>query len=131
MKLPIYIFLILFLGCFVYLFFGNSQSSKYHYIIQNKYKHKVLPKNMLGYRSPFIGVKIPVPTGYTGLWQAWHNNGNLQYVGQYLNGIRVGEHKQYHDSGKVESVIFYSNTGKTLSQNYYNETGKKIKILYQ
>ena len=60
----------------------------------------------------------------TGLWQYFHQNGQLKDVGYYADDKKTGEWKYYYNNGKLESTGFYSNGQKTGSWKYYHKDGE-------
>jgi len=53
-----------------------------------------------------------------GIWKKYEN-GRLEYIGQFTNGIPYGEFTYYHQDGKIKSVT-----------NFYNGTEKVKTILF-
>ena len=54
----------------------------------------------------------------------YYDNGVVKFEGEYLNGIKNGEGKEYYDNGKIKFEGEYSNTEKDGNGKEYYSNGK-------
>lgn len=84
-----------------FLFFGDSQWSKYIYIFQCYYLKRG------GSPGRFTTEQyLPVPDGYTGIFIGWHENGTINFIGEYTDGVRSGVQIAWYDDGKSRSFLY-------------------------
>jgi antitoxin component YwqK of YwqJK toxin-antitoxin module len=63
----------------------------------------------------------------TGIWKTTYlNTGNVKYIGEFLNDIPLGEHKEFHSNGKVKEVGKYKDGEKNGEWKKYNYEGEII-----
>ncbi|HKK81201.1 MAG TPA: hypothetical protein VJ909_03065, partial [Prolixibacteraceae bacterium] len=43
----------------------------------------------------------------TGYWEKYYDNGNIQYIGYFKNGMPVGSMKRYDKSGNLKATMFF------------------------
>ena len=54
----------------------------------------------------------------------YHNNGNVEIIGNYKNGEREGEWKDYYENGKLAIIDNYKNGKREGEWKFYHENGK-------
>ena len=54
----------------------------------------------------------------------YHNNGNVEIIGDYKNGKEEGEWKFYRENGKLEGIGNYKNGEREGKWKLYHENGK-------
>ena len=54
----------------------------------------------------------------------YHNNGNVEIIGNYKNGEREGKWKWYRESGKLEQIENFKNGKEEGEWKVYHENGK-------
>lgn len=63
--------------------------------------------------------------GKIGTQTTWFDNGNIDYVGSYIDGLQEGEWNFYHYNGELALQKFY-HKGELISKTYYSEKGKVL-----
>ena len=63
--------------------------------------------------------------GKIGTQTTWFDNGKIDYIGSYKDGLQEGEWNFYHYNGKLALQKFY-HKGKLISKIYYSEKGKVL-----
>ena len=58
----------------------------------------------------------------------YHNNGNVEIIGNYKNGKQEGEWKYYRENGKLEGIGNYKNGKREGEWKFYRENGKLEQI---
>ena len=62
-----------------------------------------------------------------GQFEVYHPNGNLWMKGYYVNGINVGAHQYFNQSGNIMARAFYKSNGKEFyCESYDLTTGELI-----
>jgi len=146
------------LGSIAHLMYGNSQTSKWHYMAQRYWMPKYLPEKLVddqlwwgyhSYSSNNYSIPVIFPNRlmfsihqgtysfqkidlkYTGVWQAWDIDGELEHKGSFKNGIEHGLHNFYSKdrlyyegtwaNGKKdgEHTAYYDNSRKNYVVNFY------------
>ncbi len=69
---------------------------------------------------------------WDGLYTSYYENGNKNEVGNYINGYRVNNWKQYRENGKLWVLLSHDITSDTteILRSFY-ETGKVKRIEYR
>lgn len=64
-----------------------------------------------------------------GLWQDFYPEGNLLAIGNYVNGVKVGEWKYYHQNDTLEQIGSYDKNGYSTGKWFwYFDNGKIRRI---
>ncbi|PCJ51323.1 MAG: hypothetical protein COA79_26560 [Planctomycetota bacterium] len=96
-------FAVLLLGSLAHLCYGSCQTSKWHYVIQAYHMPKYLPSSLLNAKiSPEN--KINIYPDYTGEWKSWSEDGKLENVGMYVNGLKNGKFRSWYKNGNRQYV---------------------------
>ena len=66
--------------------------------------------------------------GREGKWVIYHENGNKDQVGSYVNGISEGEFVWYHENGNKKQVGSYVNGISEGEFVWYHENGNKKEV---
>jgi len=102
--------------------------------MQQFWMQSYLPRWALrGERGLYGGIRVY--RNYTGTWRSWWKNGKVKYVGEYINGVKVGTHMEWSHFGswnesKFDSgtLLFEENWNMKIyngsSRTYYNKLGK-------
>ena len=61
-----------------------------------------------------------------GLFQSWHENGQVHESGNYKDGKKVGRWDTYHPDGSVAASGIYRRGLRIQRWNYHDETGKRL-----
>ena len=59
----------------------------------------------------------------------YHENGNLEEIGNFKNGELEGEWKVYRKNGKLEKIENYKNGEREGEWKYYYENGKTLEAI--
>ena len=97
---------------------------KLELIIYNKQLQKRLDVNINDYKNVNKRYKVG---GKNGKGREYILETDvLFFEGEYLNGKRNGKGTEYHESGKIKSVVEYINGKKNGKGKEYNKKGKLI-----
>ncbi len=65
----------------------------------------------------------------SGIWNCYHENGNLQATCTYVEGFIEGEYKAYHSNGQLKMVCSYEHSScKAGDMTLYDEDGQVISV---
>jgi len=69
----------------------------------------------------------------SGIWKYFHlTNENLNFEGEFVDGVPNGKHKFYYENGKLQREEVYSMGIKKDLWKYYNELGElKLTVFYK
>ncbi len=68
--------------------------------------------------------------GKHGVWTFKYDNGKINFVGEYLNGLPIGKHKFYYPSGRKKWDGKYENGEKEGEWRKFDEEGKVVLTIY-
>ncbi|MBL4715978.1 MAG: hypothetical protein COA79_22720 [Planctomycetota bacterium] len=103
------------LSILAHIKYGPCQTSKYHFMMQYHW----LPN----YDSPFPQVGVGEYKNYTGVWNAYFDNGNKVFSAEYINGEQIGVQTFWHWNGVKKSEKVYKD-GAIVSMVEWDESGK-------
>jgi len=55
---------------------------------------------------------------------AYYNNGQIQFMQQYLNGIKHGEYKDWYKNGQLRTIGYYNMGMRDGIWKWYDENGE-------
>ena len=61
---------------------------------------------------------------YTGVYQTYYENGNIEFEEEYLNGKAHGHHKNYFQNGNLKSDKLYENNQPNGKSQIFYKTGE-------
>lgn len=71
---------------------------------------------------------LPCPNGYTGSRTVWYDNGQMMYVGMFVDGKKSGQWTFWYDNGQMKTQGGYVE-GKRLGQwPRWREDGSKFSV---
>ncbi|HJW15576.1 MAG TPA: TonB family protein [Flavisolibacter sp.] len=71
----------------------------------------------------YKSINTPWTGPRNGKYSSWYENGKMESLGKYINGIMDGEWKWYYDNGNISTIEFYSD-GKISALQCFDTTGK-------
>lgn len=119
--------LILIVGATAYLMFGNNQSSKFHFIIQNYYMAGLPPEwNLTGERNKRGHLKVS--KDFSGIWYMWFKGGSIMVSAEYNNGLKNGSIHIWYKNGKQSALLnFVDNELHGICKKWF-DNGKRKEI---
>jgi len=116
------VLVILVLFSVVHLMYGDSQTSKYHFIIQEYYMSDFLPTWMQNKPKDTKYGDV----NYTGKYTTWHRNGIKQQENEYINGKFIKGTCWSSNGNKF--FVFEMKEGKKNGKIIqWDKNGKKIR----
>lgn len=116
--------LVLVFGSLAHLMYGSCQTSKWHFIIQNRYMEDYLPKWMTSLKRD-NEYRVMPPPNFNGIWREWYSNGYKRYECNYLNGGKRGLGRSWYKDGVLQSTQNYKNGKRHGRFEYRYPNGNK------